>query len=54
MTGPYAFFIAASYGISAFCLTALVGWVFVQHTQRKRRLMTLKETLDHATKEAGA
>lgn len=54
MTGPYALFIAASYGVSAFCLTALASWVFLQHTQRKRRLMTLKEMLYHATKEAGA
>ena len=54
MTGPYAFFIAASYGVSALCLTALASWVFAQHTQRKRRLVALKEMLDQDTKEVRA
>ncbi|MBA4117753.1 MAG: heme exporter protein CcmD [Candidatus Puniceispirillum sp.] len=54
MTGPYAFFIAASYGVSALCLGALTLWALVQHQRRARHLRALKEALDRETQEANA
>ena len=54
MTGPYTFFIAASYGVSALSLGALALWVIVQHRHRARLLRSLKEDLDAQTQEANA
>ncbi|MCA0370830.1 MAG: heme exporter protein CcmD [Proteobacteria bacterium] len=54
MTGPYTFFIAASYGVSGLCLGALALWALVQHRHRARHLRALKDALDLETQEANA
>ena len=42
--GPHADFIVAAYGVTAFVMAALIGWVILDYSTQRRILGSLEES----------
>jgi heme exporter protein D len=42
--GPHADFIVAAYGVTAFVMAALIGWVILDYSAQRRILGSLEES----------